>query len=195
MIIGLTGGIGCGKSTAARLFGERGFRIIDCDKIAHELLASDAQTIAEVETLFGPEAIAEDGSVDRKVVGRLAFGSPELLSGLEAVLHPRAREIWESAVSEGGDWVVEIPLLFEKNLQNKVDLTVCVSSHPLKQVERLEAIGMNRAQVVARMKRQMPLSEKAELADYVLLNDGSESFLQDQVDRLLNTLKTQQAQR
>lgn len=156
----------------------------------HELLAEDRKTIGKVSALFGSGVLNADGGVDRAIVGEQVFGDSELLAKLEGILHPRVRERWESAVSQGGDWVVEIPLLFEKKLQNNVDLTVCVSCHPDKQAERLESRGMNRSQALARINRQMPVSEKSELADYVLLNDGPLEFLESQVERLIHQIKT-----
>ncbi|WP_309007520.1 dephospho-CoA kinase [Pelagicoccus sp. SDUM812005] len=194
MKIGLTGGIGCGKSTVSRLFRERGFSTIDADAIVHDLLAKDEETIAEVVALLGESVRSPEGGIDRAAVGQRVFGDAELLGSLEAILHPKVRSTWEKAAESGGDWLVEIPLLFEKNLQKNVDLTICVFSDPQTQVERLEQRGMNRTQALARMKRQMPVSEKAELADFVLLNDGSLEFLTEQVDLLISNIKNLQNQ-
>lgn len=186
--IGLTGGIGCGKSSVAKLFRARGFQSLDSDLIVHDLLARDAETIAEVVAVFGPEARRSAGGIDRALLGRIVFEDPKLLSALEGILHPRVRKTWQAACLEGENWVLEIPLLFEKKLEKNVDITVCVFSHPETQVERLEQRGMNRTQALARMNRQMPLSEKAKLADYVLLNDGSFEFLEEQLDCLISSL-------
>ncbi len=194
MKIGLTGGIGCGKSTVSNLFRERGFSTIDADAIVHDLLARDEGTIAAVVALLGDSVLLPAGGIDRAAVGQLVFGDAEKLAALEAILHPRVRAAWEGAAESGGDWVVEIPLLFEKKLQKNVDLTICVFSDPQTQVERLEQRGMNRTQALARMNRQMPVSEKAELSDLVLLNDGSLEFLTEQVDQLISNIKTLQNQ-
>ncbi len=189
MKIGLTGGIGCGKSTVSKLFRERGFSTIDADAIVHDLLSSDEETIAAVVALLGESVRQERGGIDRAAVGKLVFEDSELLSKLEAILHPRVRAVWEKAAESGGDCLVEIPLLFEKKLQKNVDLTICVFSDPQTQVERLEQRGMNRTQALARMKRQMPVSEKAERSDFVLLNDGSLDFLTEQVVHLISKIK------
>ncbi len=194
MKIGLTGGIGCGKSTVSNLFRERGFSTIDADAIVHDLLAKDEGTIAAVVALLGNAVLLPTGGIDRAAVGQLVFGDAGKLAALEAILHPRVRAAWEEAAASGGDWVVEIPLLFEKKLQKNVDLTICVFSDPQTQVERLEQRGMNRTQALARMNRQMPVSEKAELSDLVLLNDGSLEFLTEQVDQLISNIKTLQNQ-
>lgn len=192
MKIGLTGGIGCGKSTVAKLFRERGFSTSDADAIVHDLLANDSDTIEKVVALFGEAVRLESGGIDRAAVGQRVFEDAELLGRLESILHPRVRATWEKAAESGENWLVEIPLLFEKKLQKNVDLTICVFSDPLTQVERLEQRGMNQTQALARMNRQMPVSEKAELADFVLLNDGSLEFLTEQVDRLISIIKTLQ---
>lgn len=192
MKIGLTGGIGCGKSTAAKFFAENGFRTESADAIVHDLLQNDGETIEAVVALLGQEVEASNGGVDRSRVAKLVFGDKDRLKSLEAILHPRVREVWERAAAEGEDCVIEIPLLFEKNLQKNVDQSICVFSDPVLQVERLEQRGLSRADSLARMKRQMPLSEKAQLADYVLLNDGSLKFLEMQVRRLTSKLKSLQ---
>lgn len=190
MVIGLTGGIGCGKSTAAAIFEKKGFGRVDCDAIAHELLAEDKDTIDLVVQVFGEGVLSEQGQLDRRAIGALAFEDEDSLRQLESILHPRIRDRWESIVARkpDGNWVVEIPLLFEKNLQNRVDFTVCVFSELSTQVERLERKGMDRAQTLARINRQMPIDSKAEKADCVLLNEGSLEFLEDQVNQLLKQL-------
>ncbi|OUW18543.1 MAG: dephospho-CoA kinase [Opitutales bacterium TMED158] len=187
MVIGLTGGMGCGKSTVAAMFERRGFGRVDCDAIAHDLLANDEEVKRLVVGALGSEVVGPDGRLERASIGLKVFGSEPGLRELESILHPRIRDRWDSllAAEPGQDWVVEIPLLFEKNLQNRVDFTVCVFSELTSQVERLERIGMDRAQALARIDRQMPVSEKADKADYVLLNEGSLEFLEDQVNRLL----------
>ncbi len=181
--------MGCGKSTVGRYLETLGWGRVDSDALVHELLARDAETIAAVRELFGDSVHLPDGGIDRAAVGAVVFDRPDLLGALESILHPLVRQRWESALKQGGNAVVEIPLLFEKKLQKNVDITVCVFCHPVTQVERLEKRGMDRTQALARINRQMPLSEKAELADYVLLNDGSSSYLVAQVDRLLSHLK------
>lgn len=176
--------MGCGKSTAAGLFEKRGWRRLDSDAIVHELLARDETTIGEVAEAFGDGVLKSGGGVDRQALGRIVFADPDRLAVLEAILHPKVREAWETASAQGGNWVVEVPLLFEKKLENRFDFAVCVSCHPLTQAGRLGQRGMDQAQALARIRRQMPLSEKIELADFALLNDGSYGFLDRQVARL-----------
>lgn len=190
MVIGLTGGIGCGKTTAAKLFERRGFKRLDCDAIVHELLESDESTLTEVKNRFGEAMIAESGCVDRAALGKIVFSDEKALKDLEAIVHPRVHAVWRGKVASdpSADWIVEIPLLFEKKLEKNVDFTVCVSSDQELQVERLERKGMDRASALTRIDRQLPIAVKIELADFVLLNDGSPEFLESQVERLLNLL-------
>jgi len=143
--------------------------------------------LEEVRSRFGDSVISPVGGVDRSALGKIVFGDPESLKALEAILHPRVGAEWKGRVAEdsSSDWVVEIPLLFEKNLQKNVDLTVCVSSDRELQVERLERKGMDEASALARINSQLPLAVKAEMADFVLLNDGSLEFLERQVERLV----------
>jgi len=190
MVIGLTGGIACGKSTAAKMIEGSGYKRIDCDEIVHELLAADASVAREIRNRFGSGAVTEHDGVDRSALGRIVFNDSELLAALESILHPRVHRMWTGEITRdpASDWVVEIPLLFEKNLQKNVDFTVCVFSDLKLQVERLERKGMDRASALARIRSQLPLAAKAEMADFVLLNDGSLVFLERQVERLLRDI-------
>ena len=187
MIIGLTGGMGSGKSTAARLFEIQGFQRIDCDEIGHDLLNKDEDVKRLIKEAFGSDAFDREGEVDRRALGGIVFESDDELSKLEAILHPGIRDAWLARVAsdQDGRWVVEIPLLFEKNLQNRVDFTVCVFSDLMTQVKRLQLKGIDRDQALARIEKQMPVSEKANIADYVLLNEGSLEFLDEQIKTLL----------
>jgi len=193
MIVGLTGGMGCGKSAAARRFAARGWETIDCDAIAWELLERDPETRAEVAAAFGAEILDAGGGIDRRRLAKAAFGDPAKLAALEGLMHPRVRRRWQAAVRARPQirWVVEIPLLFEKNLENRVDFTLCVFCDLETQFARLASKGFSRAEARARIERQLPLAEKAERADCVLLNDGVEAALNAQVDRLLPHLSVQ----
>ena len=187
----MTGGIGCGKSTASKLFEAAGFGRLDCDALVHDLLARDAGTIEEVSRRFGKDALNEAGGVDRQRLGEKVFGDPDALKDLESMLHPRVREAWEGIAESDAakDWVIEIPLLFEKNLENRVDFTVCVFCNDATQSVRLERRGISKAQAMARKSRQLPLTVKAEKADFVLLNDGSLPFLERQIEQLISLIQ------
>lgn len=191
MILGLTGNLGCGKSTAGHLFAERGFRRIDCDQIVRDLLTGDRKVLEEIRDSFGPDVFDAAGKVDRKQLGRIVFSNRKRLDLLEKILHPRVSKLWLGAVAERPDsgWVVEIPLLFEKNLQKWVDFTICLACDRRVQLERLSQRGMTPQEADQRIAVQLPLIRKIELADFVLLNNGALSFLSDQVDWLIRTQK------
>lgn len=190
MKVGLTGGIGCGKSTVVGLFRDAGFSTIESDAIVRELLASDAGVQSELRQRWGEAVVAEDGSIDRKEVARLVFSDERELQWLESVLHPLVREQWESAVAAAPNqnWLVEIPLLFEKRLETLFDLTVCVSSAPDVVESRMQARGYNRAEIEQRRERQMPLEQKIERADHLISNSGSLDFLKLQTTRLIEQI-------
>ncbi len=192
MRIGLTGGIGCGKSTVGALLEKAGFRRLDSDVIVRQLLARDPAVIMATVGRFGEVMRLSDGGIDRAALARIVFASPEDLSWLEALLHPRVGHVWQSAVDETpeADWVVEIPLLFEKKLENHFDLTVCVTCSETEQFQRLARKQINEQQARARMERQMPLIDKVSKSDIVLLNNGSLSFLERQISLLVERLKT-----
>lgn len=191
MIIGLTGGIGCGKTTAARFFTEEGFRSIDADALVHDLLANDAGVREVIVARFGPAVLGKDGAVDRRRLGERVFRDDDALRWLEELLHPLVGRRWREQVLKGGDqsWVVQVPLLFEKKLEQSFDFTVCVGTSAENQRRRLLAKGLSEEDMARRISRQLPLEEKTARADFFLLNDGSLEFLREQVQRLLRQLK------
>jgi dephospho-CoA kinase len=109
---------------------------------------------------------------------------------LEGLVHPRVFKLWRAALTAepASHWAVEIPLLFERGLENWFDFTVCVACDPDQQIVRLEQRGLNRALAGQRISKQLPLARKIELADFVLLNSGSAEFLEAQIDRLVSAL-------
>ena len=188
MTVGLTGGMGCGKSTVLEYMGSKGARTQSSDAVVHDLLANDAAVVGAVAKHFGEGILDAKGKVDRSRLGSIVFGDDAELKWLEELLHPRARERWRSFVGKtgGGLRVVEIPLLFENNLEKFFDITVCVCASLATQLERRKPHHLTEEQVRARIDRQMPLTEKIERADHVILNDGSITHLEDQIDFLLN---------
>jgi dephospho-CoA kinase len=190
MIIGLTGGMGCGKSTAAGFFEELGWGRVDTDEVVRAMLREDADVIAGVRAAFGDGVIAADGAVDRHKLAGVVFPDRGALRRLEAILHPRVREVWKDRVagSHGQPWLVEIPLLFEKGLEKEFDFTVCVACDPAVQLQRVAARGFPPHEAAQRIARQLPLAQKIERADFVLTNNGSLLFLRNQVTRLAHLI-------
>lgn len=190
MKIGLTGGIGCGKSTVVGFFYDLGWSTIESDAIVRELLATNADVQSQTRERWGNDVFDEDGSVNRKEVAARVFADKTELLWLESVLHPLVRERWEHAVAEEPkqNWLVEIPLLFEKRLESLFDLTVCVSSATDVVESRMQSRGYNRAEIEQRRKRQMPLGQKIERADHLISNSGSLDFLKLQTIRLIEQI-------
>jgi dephospho-CoA kinase len=193
LIVGLTGGMGCGKSTAAALFAERGFRRLDADQVIRDEILTDPDVIAAIRDRFGPEVLDEAGRVKRSRVAEVVFTDAGQLDWLENLLHPRLLARWREIFSaaEGEAFIVETPLLFEKGLENWFDFIVCVTTGSATQLRRLEQRGISPEHARQRLVKQLPLARKCELADHVLLNDGSPEFLREQVnavaDRLLKS--------
>lgn len=192
MILGLTGGIGCGKTTTAEMLAAHGLVPLDSDAIIREILQNDREVIVAIQTHFGPGVFTKPGEVSRHELARRVFSDAVALRWLESLLHPRLYAYWRTAFSAqpASSWVVEVPLLFEKSLQNWFDFTVCVASHPTVQLARLEQRGLSPPLARERISKQLPLVQKIELADFVLLNDGSSDFLRDQVATLVSSLST-----
>jgi dephospho-CoA kinase len=190
MIAGITGGLGCGKSTVARLCEQRGFRRLDSDALVRDRVHTAPEVIASLRERYGAVVFAADGTVDRAALAEKIFAADAERQWLEELTHPRVFALWREAFATAPDarWVVEVPLLFEQALENWFDLTVCVACAPERQLARLEQRGLPRVLAVQRISKQLPLARKIELADLVLWNDGSPAFLEAEVDRLVNVL-------
>ncbi|MFU8847331.1 MAG: dephospho-CoA kinase [Opitutales bacterium] len=190
MKLGLTGGIGCGKSTVTQIFSQAGWKSLESDKIVAELLAGDEAVRSAVRERWGQAVFSKQGELNRKAIAAKVFQDEAELAWLEALLHPRVREIWQGAVAEqpAADWLVEIPLLFEKRLETAFDLVVCVASPSDVVEKRMAARGYAAEDVERRRRRQMPLDEKMRRADYVITNAGHLEFLEDQTMRLIAQL-------
>lgn len=188
--IGLTGGIGCGKSTVGALFAEAGWSVVSTDAIVRDLLASDSMVIDALRERWGSAVFDAAGCVDRGAVAGRVFSAKDELEWLEGLLHPRVREHWQAAVKAqaGANWVVEIPLLFEKRLEKEFDFSVCVTCPEAIVVARMALRGFSRVAIEQRSKRQMVLSEKVGRADYVITNAGSLEFLKAQTLGLIAEL-------
>ncbi|MFD4726617.1 dephospho-CoA kinase [Streptomyces seoulensis] len=173
--VGLTGGIGAGKSEVSRLLVEHGAVLIDADRIAREVVAPGTPGLAAVVEAFGPEILAEDGSLDRPRLGAVVFADPEKLAVLNAIVHPlvgeRSREL-ESAVSADAVVLHDVPLLTENGLAPLYDLVVVVDVSPATQLERLVRLrGTTEEDARARMAAQASREQRREIADIVIDND------------------------
>jgi dephospho-CoA kinase len=194
--VGLTGGIGSGKSSVSRLLASYGAVVVDADLIAREVVAPGTPGLAAVVEEFGPSVLLPDGSLDREAVGRVVFGDPARLAALNAIVHPlvgeRWRELEESAEREGAAVVVhDVPLLAENDLGSQYDEVVVVDCPVETQVERLvEQRGMSESDARARIAAQATREQRLAVATQVVHNEGSLEDLGAQVAALWERLTT-----
>jgi dephospho-CoA kinase len=191
MVLGLTGGFGCGKSTTAKLFVDRGYGHIDSDLIVRERVLTSEEVKAALRKRYGERVFDREGRVSRPALAEIVFSDDSERSWLEDLTHPLFFDIARATMRDPRveNWVVEVPLLFEKSLENWFDFTVCVACDPSLQIARLEQRGLDRALAAKRISKQLPLARKIELSDFVLWNDGSTAFLKAQVDRIVDSLE------
>lgn len=188
--VGLTGGIGSGKSTVAGLLASYGAVVVDADVLAREAVATGTPGLARVVAEFGTGVLGADGSLDRSRLAALVFGDPERLAALNAIVHPyvaaRRTELAAAAAIADADAVVvfDVPLLVENGLTD-YDLIVVVDASAETQLRRLvDDRGMDESQARARMAAQAGREERRAVADVVIDNDGDLGNLRAQVDRL-----------
>lgn len=190
MVIGLTGGIGCGKTAAAACFAELGFNVVDADRLAHEVLDTPA-CVSRLRARWGDRCLTAEGRPDRRWIGAKVFAEPDELAFLEGLLHPEVARLRSLAVADSSRrHVVEIPLLFEKNLTTGFDLIVCVACSEETRRKRLLSKGMNSDEIERRIRSQLPMQDKVKQSDVVLWNDGTPELLCAQVRALVDRLKT-----
>ena len=194
--VGLTGNIGSGKSSAARLFAERGAVVVDADTLAREA-TEDAAVLREIVAVFG-ENVLEDETLNRSALAARVFDNPEARAALNAIIHPwvgREREARAAAlaaqVSPPAVVVHDVPLLFEVGLDAEMDKTVVVNAPLELRVARVVArSGLTADEVRSRDAAQLPLAEKVRRADFVIDNSGRLDDLEPQVERVWQALTT-----
>ncbi|MFC5251867.1 dephospho-CoA kinase [Streptomyces nigrescens] len=192
--VGLTGGIGAGKSEVSRLLASYGAVIVDADKIAREVVEPGTPGLAAVVEEFGDDVLAPDGTLDRPKLGGIVFSDPEKLKALNAIVHPlvgaRSAELEASA---GPDAVVvhDVPLLTENGLAPLYDLVVVVDAAPQTQLDRLVRLrGMAEDEAKSRMAAQATREQRLAVADLVIDNDGPLKALEPQVRAVWERLRT-----
>ncbi|QTD97866.1 dephospho-CoA kinase [Streptomyces cyanogenus] len=199
LTVGLTGGIGAGKSEVSRLLVQHGAVLIDADRIAREVVAPGTPGLAAVVDAFGADVLAADGSLDRPRLGSIVFADPEKLAVLNAIVHPlvgaRSREL-ERAAAEDAVVVHDVPLLTENGLASLYDLVVVVDASPETQLERLVRLrGMTEEDARARMAAQATREQRREIADIVIDNDVPLDALEKRVAEVWDDLARRAAQR
>ena len=184
LVIGLTGGIGCGKSTVADLFGELNVPIIDTDLIARDLVKPGEPALEQIIATFGTSILNKDNHLNRKKLAQICFSDSQLRQKLEAILHPAIREHMQHQLNKlDTDYaIVVIPLLFETGQQKIVDRTLLVDCTETDQITRVQQRD-NRTteEILAIIDAQMPADKKRELADDIIKNNADIINLQSQV--------------
>jgi dephospho-CoA kinase len=192
-VCGLTGGVGMGKSTAARFLRQRGAQIVDTDELARELVQPGRPALAEIQNVFGQKVISPGGQLRRAELAGIVFAAAAARKKLEAILHPPIRERWLAQVET---WrgenhplaVVVIPLLFETGAESHFDKIICVACSAAARRERLLARGWTPEQIEQRVAAQMPVGQKIARADFVIWTDGALDAHEKQIERLLAVL-------
>jgi dephospho-CoA kinase len=191
-VIGITGGVGMGKSTAAKLLRKQGVPVLDSDDVAREVVAVGEPALTEISKIFGADFLNAQGEMDRAKMAAHIFGNDAEREKLEAIIHPRVRERW---LAQMETWradnvplgVVVIPLLFEVGAEGEFDSVICVACTGNTQRERLRARGWDDVQIAARIAAQMEVAGKIERADQVVWTEGDVSLLCEQLQSIFRT--------
>ena len=193
-VLGLTGGIASGKSTVAGMFAARGVPVLDADQLLREVQEPGRPAHAEIAAAW-PEALAADGTIDRKRLGGIVFADPAARARLEAITHPRIRALSDerlAALAAAGHplAIYEASLLVEAGRHEELDGLIVVRTAPATQLDRVLARGgLSRAQAEARIAAQLPLADKLRVATHVIDNDGDRAATEAQVESLLAALE------
>jgi dephospho-CoA kinase len=183
--VGLTGGIGSGKSEVARLLAAHGAVVVDSDTLAREVVAPGTPGLAAVVAAFGPDYLTPDGALDRERMAALVFADPEARARLNAIVHPLVGAAAVARAAEAPDDAVvvnDVPLLVEAGLAGAYDVVVVVDASPGEQLRRLVGQrGMSRADAEARIAAQATREQRLAVADHVIVNDGTLAELAERV--------------
>lgn len=178
-ILGLTGGIASGKSTVSNTFKELDVPVVDADEVSREVVLPGTKGLKQVKEAFGEVIVNEDGGLDRKQLGTIIFNSPEKRNQLNEILHPliinRMMELSDDLIKDNHPLIVlDIPLLYEINFENKMDGVMVVHVSRTTQLERLiKRDGIEKNEAERKIESQMSLDKKAKKADFIIHNDGS----------------------
>jgi dephospho-CoA kinase len=193
-VLGLTGGVGMGKSAAADLLRQMGVPVVDSDDLSRQVVQPGQTALLEIQAAFGADVIRPDGTLHRDIVARRVFADPVQRRKLEAILHPRIRALWQAQVNQWRDAghplaAVVIPLLFETGVAHEFAATICVACSTNTQFERLKDRGWTPEDIQQRLQAQWPIGQKMNQADFVLWNDAGLDLLKIQLERVLAHLR------
>jgi len=184
IVVGVTGGIACGKSEVGRILEGMGYRICDADHVAHALMTKGSAVFDDVLAFFGDRILSGDGEISRSALGAIVFEDPEKRARLNELVHPAVRRFLDQWISErrahGENGAVQIPLLFESGMNDlDFDGIICVSASDALVLERLKKRGIDKDAATLRIRARMPLGEKERLSDFVVRNSGSLQELEE----------------
>lgn len=194
-LIGLTGGIGSGKSTVAQLLVRHGWELVDADQIARDIVEPGQPALTELAQAFGEDILQEDGSLDRGLLASRAFSSREKTAVLNSITHPRINEEtqarFDAARQAGADFVVyDMPLLVDKGLHKDMDATIVVDVDTEERVRRLVAYrGLDEEDARRRIAAQIPDDVRRAAADFIIDNNGPREALDEQVEGVVEKLR------
>jgi len=191
-IIGITGNLGCGKTTVSLMFAKRGAKLIDADAITRDLLAQGKKSIKKVAKIF-PGVILSTSTINRSELAKIVFSHPRELKKLTDIIYPEALKEVRHKLSQYKHEsliVLDVPLLFEYGWDKFTDITIVVKARRAQQIERAQKrLGMTRSDAIRRLKNQMPLKKKCDMADIIIDNSHDLGKTRKQVDAIINTLR------
>ncbi|MEY2778156.1 MAG: hypothetical protein RL008_252, partial [Actinomycetota bacterium] len=192
MKVGLTGGIGAGKSTVADLFAQRGAVVIRADELARQVIEKSSAGFNQVVSRFGKNILDSNGDIDRAKLAAIVFNEQKSLTDLENIIHPLVREKSNQIMNKQNPETIivnEIPLLLEKGMQPLFDFLVIVISSEKNRLARLINSGFTKEQVLARMSKQVDDETRKASADFLIVNDGNLDQLEVDVEKIWQTLQ------
>ncbi|MCS7337688.1 MAG: dephospho-CoA kinase [Verrucomicrobiae bacterium] len=192
-VLGLTGGVGMGKSAVAAELRRRGVAVADADEYARQVVHPGEPALQEIAEAFGPRFITSAGELDRAALAELVFSNLAARRKLEEILHPRIRRMWRQQVDqwrlEGRQLgVVIVPLLYEIGAEAEFDAVICVACTERTQYARLRARGWTDRQIRQRVQAQLPVEDKMARADFVVWTEGELGVVAAQLDRILSAV-------
>jgi dephospho-CoA kinase len=192
MKVGLTGGIGAGKSTVADLFSQKGAVVIRSDELARQVIEPQTPGFQQVIDRFGKDFVNSEGYIDRAKLAQIVFHDDAALKDLENIIHPLVRSKTNQIIDQHTSETIivnEIPLLLEKNMESLFDFLVIVISSEKNRLERLAQRGLTTEQASARMAKQVSDDERKAAADFLIVNDGNLDKLDADVEKIWQTLQ------